>query len=85
MAQTKHKLAQQIQWIDPSGQRMLLATSPGDELHVTIEHGAVEIQGTNCLLTEFGMPSSVPDVKTHKEYIHITIPLLSCRIDWESP
>jgi hypothetical protein len=81
MAQSEHKLAQEIQWIDPSGHRMLIQ----GKLRVTIEYGAVEIQGTECLLTEFRVPSGTSDVKVLKEHFHITIPLSNCRIDWEVP
>jgi hypothetical protein len=82
MTETKDNLAGEVQWIDPSGQRMLLAASHGGKLRVTIESGAVEIQGTQCLLTQFAMPGTAPEVKVTKAYCYFTISLVNCRIDW---
>jgi hypothetical protein len=75
--------AQKVEWVDPSGKRMLLEVSSGGELFVALEYGAVTIRATNCLLTEFGSPGSTPDVRRKVDALRVTFSLNNCRIDWK--
>jgi hypothetical protein len=83
MKQNDRGLAQEVQWVDLSGQKMLLEASHGGELLVEVEHGAVTIRATNCLLTEFGSPGIRPNVRKQVKCLHITLLLHNCRIDWK--
>jgi hypothetical protein len=72
--------AEKVEWVDPSGKRILL---DGGEILVVLQYGAVTIRATNCLLTEIGSPGTMPDVRRKVDALHITVPLNSCRIDWK--
>lgn len=79
MFQPNRKLATQVQWTEPDGQRKTLEAR-GGEISIVVEHGAVWIEAKDCLMTHGEVPGKMPQYQVRVDEMSITLPLQSCSI-----